>query len=372
MTHRERIETAWSFREPDRVPIEIMVSPGLTDEPRAARLNALIAEHADNFIGVPCYDWGFFGHSARRTERVLEDTGDQQRIEWTMHTPAGDFTAIIRRPRFATGIEDYHWEKRYFMEPADLERLLAVEPELRAPDVDAFNSARRRIGDDGVEYCALLHPLGVLVRYAQMEEVYAWLRSEPELIHRFLEATNGYVIEAIGLIADAGIRTTFMSWAHEMLIDPWLGRAHFEEFVFPYDSRVYDALHAAGSRFRAHCHGNCMQYLERFHEMGIDSVEPLEPPPYGDCDLAEAKRRVGDRMLLSGNVASQAFVFRTPDEVREEVREAIEAAAPGGGFTLRMTGGSGGTGAVRNDEQLLRCIENAEAYIEAGLQYGRY
>jgi hypothetical protein len=54
------------------------------------------------------------------------------------------------------------------------------------------------------------------------------------------------------------------------------------------------------------------------------------------------------------------------------VREAIEAAAPGGGFTLRTTGGTGGTGAVRNAEQLDRSIINLEAYMHAALKYGRY
>jgi len=27
MTHKQRIETAWSFQEPDRVPIEVMILP---------------------------------------------------------------------------------------------------------------------------------------------------------------------------------------------------------------------------------------------------------------------------------------------------------------------------------------------------------
>ncbi|MFW6155805.1 MAG: uroporphyrinogen decarboxylase family protein, partial [Armatimonadota bacterium] len=140
----------------------------------------------------------------------------------------------------------------------------------------------------------------------------------------------------------------------------------------PYDSEVYAAIHARGGRFRAHCHGSCMSFLERFAEMGIDSVEPLEPPPYADCDLAEAKRLVGDRMLLSGNIPSQAFVFIEPAEVEELVREAIEVAAPGGGFTLRLTGGGGGRGSERTPEQADRNIACAEAYFDAALQHGWY
>jgi uroporphyrinogen-III decarboxylase len=205
-----------------------------------------------------------------------------------------------------------------------------------------------------------------------MVNVYSWLRTEPDLIHRYLRVCTDYVVCAVHAMADEGIVGNFISYAHEMLIPPWMGPELFDEFVFPYDSEVYRAIHDRGGRFRAHCHGNCMTMLERFAEMGIDSVEPLEPPPYADVDLAEAKRLVGDRMLLSGNVPSQAFVFIEPEQVEELVREAIEAAAPGGGFTLRLTGGGGGRGSERTTEQGDRNIACAEAYFDAALKYGWY
>lgn len=372
MTHRERIETAWSFREPDRVPIEYALAPGDRDDPRCERLVRLVDQYADNFVGVAGYDFGFLGQPATRTERVLEDTGEYERIEWTMHTPVGEFVAVIRRPRFETGINDYHWERHYIEEPADLERLLSVPPEPRAPLTEAFERGMAAIGDSAVPLIGLLHPLGSLVRSANMEAAYAWLRTEPELIHRYLRVTNDYVIGAVHAMFDAGVGPNFISHAHEMLIPPWMGHALFEEFVFPYDSAVYAAIHERGGRFRAHCHGSCMGFLERMAEMGIDAIEPLEPPPYADCDLAEAKRLVGDRMLLSGNVPSQAFVFWEPEQVEEAVRVAIAAGAPGGGFTLRLTGGGGGRGSERTAEQGDRNIRCAEAYFDAALKYGRY
>jgi hypothetical protein len=372
LTHRERLETAWDHREPDRVPIEFPVSAIVRDDPRCERLAELADEHADNFYGAAGYDWGFLGHPSERTERILEDTGEYERIEWTMHTPAGDFVGVIRRPRFDTGIEDYHWEQRYIEEPEDLERILSVPLEPRAPLTEAFETGMERIGDSGVQLVSLLHPLGTLVRHSNMENAYSWLRTHPDLIHRFLRVTNDYVIGAVHAMFDEGIGPNFVSYAHEMLIPPWIGHDLFDEFVFPYDSEVYAAIHERGGRFRAHCHGSCMDFLEKFAEMGIDAVEPLEPPPYADVDLAEAKRLVGDEMLLSGNVASQAFVFIEPEQVYEMVREAIEAAAAGGGFTLRMTGGGGGRGSERNEEQARRNIACAEAYFDAALKYGQY
>ena len=77
-------------------------------------------------------------------------------------------------------------------------------------------------------------------------------------------------------------------------------------------------------------------------------------------------------MLLSGNIPSPYFPFCDRTEVESAVREAIRAAAPGGGFSLRTTGGTAGTNAFRSREQLAKIIENCEAYMLAGLEYGSY
>jgi uroporphyrinogen-III decarboxylase len=148
----------------------------------------------------------------------------------------------------------------------------------------------------------------------------------------------------------------------------------FDEFVFPYDKMVNDAIHKIGGMYRSHCHchGHCMQYLERMSEMGVDATEPLEPPHFGDVDLAEAKRRVGDRMLLSGNILSQDFIRASRDEVKNRVRQAISAAARGGGFTLRTTGGHVGVNPDIDRDMLRKVIENVEAMMEAAIEYGTY
>ena len=44
--------------------------------------------------------------------------------------------------------------------------------------------------------------------------------------------------------------------------------------------------------------------------------------------------------------------------------------SPGGGFTLRTTGGHAGTGAVKSREQMVTLLERIEAYMEAGLEFG--
>jgi len=373
MTHRERLETAWAFKQPDRVPIEIQIAQETQEDPRAARLTELIDEHADNFYVRGGYDWGFLGWPATYSEHVVEEhPGEFIRRERVFRTPAGPFKALTRAPDYEGAPPDFHWEKRYITSPREIELLLEAPLRVRTPNKAAFDEALADVGEKGVVIVGLLHPLGWLVRNATMEEVYIWFIERRELMHRFLETTNDHVAKAVDAMMSSGIGPYFITYAHEMLIPPWAGIEFFDEFVFPYDKHVNDVIHRHGGKLRIHCHGNAMAYLERFAAMGVDSIEPLEPPPLGDCDLAEAKRRVGERVLLSGNVPSPYFTTWSAREVEEAVQLAIQAAAPGGGFTLRTTGGTAGTGSVRDPEASAKIIENCEAYILAGLKHGSY
>ncbi len=110
----------------------------------------------------------------------------------------------------------------------------------------------------------------------------------------------------------------------------------FDRFVAPYDSALIAAAHEAGQRVVYHTCGGMMPLLERIADMGPDAMETLTPPGMGgDVDLAEAKRRVGERVCLVGGW-DQFHFFQgcTPAETRAEVRRCFAAAGEGGGFIL--------------------------------------
>lgn len=368
MTSRERLESAWAFEEADRVPVEFEVCGYARDLPEAQPLLALAEEHADNFVYVPGFDWGFFGLDAVYEEEIVDEVaGDYRRKRRTYRTAVGEFQAVTRHSFAELDPNDYHWEQRYIESLEDLERLAAAPRPARTFDVSAYNAGCADIAQSGLPATGIQHPLGMLVRLSNMQETYGWLLTEPALIRRFLESTCSQWVESIGALRNRPLASppVFLTWALEMLVPPWLGPRQFDELVFPYDKTINDAIHSAGGRHRAHCHGNSGAFLERFADMGVDSVEPLEPPPFGDNDLAHAKKTVGNRMLLSGNVPSQAFFRMSDDDVRAAVREAIRIGAPGGGFTLRLSGGACGEGKTR--EQMIESLRKGQIYLETAL-----
>jgi len=96
-------------------------------------------------------------------------------------------------------------------------------------------------------------------------------------------------------------------------------------------------------------------------ETDLDVVNPLEPPPMGDCDLAEIKRLYGHRIALMGNLHTTDVMLRgTPELVAAESLRAIEAAGVNGGFVL-----STGDQCGRDTPD-----DNIRAMVRAAREYG--
>lgn len=110
----------------------------------------------------------------------------------------------------------------------------------------------------------------------------------------------------------------------------------FNEFVAPYDSELIRLAHEAGQRIVYHTCGGMMPILEDIAAMQPDAMETFTPPAMGaDVDLAEAKKRIGDKVCMIGGF-DQFHFFKgcTPEETRAEVRRCFEAARENGGYIL--------------------------------------
>ena len=75
-----------------------------------------------------------------------------------------------------------------------------------------------------------------------------------------------------------------------------------------------------------------MKLLDIVVENGADGLETMTPPGMGgDCDLAEASGRVGDRLFFIGGFdQNKGFEQGTPKIAAEMVRNLHEACPDGG------------------------------------------
>ena len=133
-----------------------------------------------------------------------------------------------------------------------------------------------------------------------------------------------------------------------------------EEFFGPSLRRVADEAHERGLKIIIHSCGNIYQLLDLFVDWGFDGVHSLEPT--AGIDLAEVKRRVGDKMCIFGNLdISHVLSHGTRQEVEEAVKYALRVAAQDGGFVMAMTNSHNGVK-----------VENSRWMIEFTQRYGTY
>lgn len=110
----------------------------------------------------------------------------------------------------------------------------------------------------------------------------------------------------------------------------------FDTFVAPYDAPLIDIAHSVGQRVVYHTCGGMMPFLERLADLRADALETFTPALMGgDAQLAEAKKRIGDRVCMIGGF-DQFHYFNncTPEETRKEVRRCFNEAGRRGGYIL--------------------------------------
>jgi uroporphyrinogen-III decarboxylase len=159
---------------------------------------------------------------------------------------------------------------------------------------------------------------------------------------------------------DAGLKPIFAWVGPELCIPPLMSPRDFDEFVLPFDKPLCDLIHERGGYVWVHCHGKMGPVLERFVRMGVDVLNPIEPPPMGDITLPEAFARVGDRMGLEGNIETHDLMTATPERMRTLVRQAMEA---GKGRRFILCPSSGYMEAAQPTE---RNIQNLLTYLDEG------
>lgn len=111
---------------------------------------------------------------------------------------------------------------------------------------------------------------------------------------------------------------------------PFMSPATFRHVYFPALQHICQAAHDCGMYLICHSCGNLRMILPMMIEAGIDVYQSIQPVE----DIASLKRDFGKELCLWGGVSNHDLVVGAPEEIRSQVRHAIDACAPGGGFIL--------------------------------------
>jgi len=142
-----------------------------------------------------------------------------------------------------------------------------------------------------------------------------------ERLRRHAEPLGGLGLDGFALCADYCFNT-----------GPFLRPSQFAEFVTPYLTRLTKGYRDLGFYVLKHTDGNIMPIIDQLIETNPHALHSLDPQ--GGVDIAEVKRRYGDRVCLIGNVNCGMLDTGTDEEVVESARYALRHGMSGGGFVF--------------------------------------
>ena len=140
--------------------------------------------------------------------------------------------------------------------------------------------------------------------------------------------------------------------------------AMVRELTLPWLKEVTRICSEEGIPSQIHCCGPERELVEMAAlETHLSSINPLEVPPMGNCDLAEIKTSFGDKLGLMGNLHTTDVMLRgAVRDVRRESLKAIRAAGEGGGFILSTGDQCGRDTPDANIREMVKVVEEFGAY----------
>ena len=240
------------------------------------------------------------------------------------HTPKGELRSVERcskdgDPSYVTS----HLVKS----PDDIEKLLSIPYTPYPFDASPYFNAVDEMGDRGIVMFGIDHCGYALHRLMGSETLALISRDRRDMVFALLDTYRARLRDHVQNALAAGIPGPYSWVGPEVLIPPLLSPGDFEDFVFAYDKPVCDDIHNGGGYTWLHCHGKTSNFVDRFIEMGVDVLNPLEPDncPNGDVDLRALARKYGGRIGMEGNIEIQTLLQADERTVMSEIDRCAEA-----------------------------------------------
>jgi hypothetical protein len=376
MSSRQRLLAASRRQEVDRIPCSPRIGYWLMEYYGDAALDTCLRASRefgfDLHVNTAVF-WSPFELGVRDSYDLpgvecsvaWSQDGDFKVATRTFRTPAGTLTDQLCIPPAGDrsfGMSPNPFRREHLVKTrADLAALRYLLPDPRRVSLAPYFGQVEACGENALVqlniHSALNHRAGEMMSTTDLMML---LHDDREFFAELLAIGHEQQMAEIRVALDAGVRHFFLNWYYNSMSTGW-SPGFWTDFFAPQLRASCALIHAAGGLVNYYDDGKCMAIIELLAAAGIDVLQTLTPPPVGDVDLAEVKRRIGDRVCLQG-YTDLIYVLKlgTPALIERTVKEAIEIAGPTG-FIL------GTSDSIRDGTPL----ENVLAYFAAARRYGR-
>jgi uroporphyrinogen decarboxylase len=354
LTSRERVRKALNHEVPDRVPIDLGGNQtgihknayralirhlGLSEEIRIMDAVQQLAQPSEAVLerfrvdtryvsAGPAASWKGGIVRQERGGRVWHDLTDEFGVRWSMPDDAPLYMDITLHPLAQASIkdlDDYPWPRGG--DPSRFEGLRA-----RALDLQRNTPYAVIGGISGVVYETCWYLRG-------LEQWFCDLLTDPPFCEALLDKILGYWLDWFGpYLAEIGDILDVVMVGDDLCgqTGPLFNPQTYRRLVQPRHRRLLDFIH---SKTRAkvwyHTCGSCQALIPDLIKNGVEILNPVQTSAPG-MDPFELKSRFGRELVFWGGGcdAQRVLPSGSPAEVSAEVRLALRAFMPGGGYVF--------------------------------------
>lgn len=339
-----RIEASMHFEEGDRVPIWDYIDNAATmayfrrdgDDYHAAMVRVY------HGLGIDLCR----GYGASFTEEQEGTVRENGKVKWVV-----------------SGLTQ--WEAKHPIQSLEDLRAYQVNP-ISDESVAHWVESTRRQQQRFAPYTMYVpgHGCGFHATYGLMgQELFCYaLYDARDEIERIMHTLNANAVRLCEAAAQEQLAPLFfigddIAYKAGLMFSPQFLR---ETFI-PCLRACCEPLNNAGIKVIYHSDGNLMEIMDDLLDAGIAGLNPIET--IAGMDLGVLKRRYGKNLILVGGIdCSQLLPLGTVDEIEAAVKEAMRAAAPGGGLFIGSS----------SEIVPATPLENVLAFYRLCRRYGRY
>lgn len=284
---------------------------------------------------------------------ILNHTGKQK---WVPHFLACfdvvfPADVVAERPVFGNSGYDWfgcHWiydeETHGFVQtpdiPVPVSDITKWREQVKFPDLEAIDWENRvalsvaKLDRKG-KLTKIMLESGVFERLHALvgfENAFIAMYEEPEAFHELMDAIADFRVKVINKIAkyykpDVIMNMDDYATQTGLMMSP----AMFREFIKPYAARVGKAILDNGIIYAHHSCGKVDALVGDIVEMGATMLNPVMP--INDVDMLQ--REYGEKLVFEGGMDTQMVIDypgATEEQIRAEVRRAIDKFAPFGNY----------------------------------------
>lgn len=376
MTPRQRVQTALTHNEPDRVPLALGGGPyGLVDD-----LYLRLVKHLN--LGEPVRPFRT-GHSISfMDDRLLERLGTDFRYCWPGLLPN---SPVTRGEDDDTFYDSYGqvWKRAlpyYYAGEGILKEAASVDnverlvhwPDLSDPRWTQGVAERAKLLHEQTDYFIVMRmvashgPFQTACDLRDTETFLMDMALHPEFAHALLDKITSAIEGLLKLAMQAGGKHFDMI---ELPGDDYAGNTNtlispvmFRKFIKPCLERLINVIkdHNPDTKVMLHSDGAITKLIPDMVSLGVDVIHPLEP--LAATEIPAVKETFGKQVSFLGAIDISHAMPGTHEDVIAETKLRISQLASGGGYIL----------APSNHLQADVPAENVVTLFEAAREFGKY